>query len=309
MAEQQAQQAPKTVDRGYPYLAKLWSKTQLGIARKYNDLAILNILYLQAELCQLEEDLAQEQQIDRASSGDGRYYDWDWWLMPYSNMDKDKKQWELVLKIRQTLHEYHHAILQYAQISSLRQPTESQRKDMFDIIGSASANDRLGRFRSFDLSGDDGPRVYERVYAHDLVLLDAKEEENDALSRFLVRPLLEIFHLFWQRNKMPMSKDLESAPVGENRTHVCLYTKHQFQMLNHIIGALFSAITPLASMVILYCIESMKVKLALVCVFTVIFTLALSTLSKACRIEIFAATAAFAARIGKWKRVSDNLDS
>ncbi|CAJ2506293.1 Uu.00g004230.m01.CDS01 [Anthostomella pinea] len=90
-----------------------------------------------------------------------------------------------------------------------------------------------------------------------------------------------------------MPKDLESQPEGDNKTNTYLYTQSQYQALNHVVGAVFSALTPTISMVILYCIESMNVKVALVCLFTVIFCLALSTLSKARRIEIFAATAAF----------------
>lgn len=45
-------------------------------------------------------------------------------------------------------------------------------------------------------------------------------------------------------------------------------------------------------MVILYSVQDPSVKIGLVCIFTLLFCLALSTLSKARRIEVFAATAA-----------------
>ncbi|CAJ2506294.1 Uu.00g004240.m01.CDS01 [Anthostomella pinea] len=106
------------------------------------------------------------------------------------------KQWELVLEIRQKLTEYHSAILQYSQIALLRQPTGRQRRAMFDIIRSASRNDSLGQFRSLDLGGVGGPRAYGRQHSHDLILLESQEEENDALSRLLVQPLLTMFHFF-----------------------------------------------------------------------------------------------------------------
>ena len=62
--------------------------------------------------------------------------------------------------------------------------------------------------------------------------------------------------------------------------------------MNRIVGALVGSATPLASMVILYSVQDPSVKIGLVCIFTLLFCLALSTLSKARRIEVFAATAA-----------------
>lgn len=73
---------------------------------------------------------------------------------------------------------------------------------------------------------------------------------------------------------------------------VHLYSSSQYNGVNHVVGSLFGAVVPLTSMVILYLIQDMGLKLGLVCVFTIVFCLALSTLSKARRIEVFAATAA-----------------
>jgi hypothetical protein len=46
------------------------------------------------------------------------------------------------------------------------------------------------------------------------------------------------------------------------------------------------------SIVVLYVINSMRIRLGLVCVFTLIFSFVLALATKARRVEIFAATAA-----------------
>lgn len=89
-----------------------------------------------------------------------------------------------------------------------------------------------------------------------------------------------------------MPQDLEHSSSGARVLDVCDYSKSQVQAVNHVVGALFAAVLPLVSMVILYKVCDMNLKLALVCVFTLVFCLAMSILSKARRIEVVAATAA-----------------
>lgn len=94
------------------------------------------------------------------------------------------------------------ALLQYSQMASLAPPTEEQRKEMFKIVGSSSLNDRLGAFQSLDLAGAQGPAAYSHENAHDLVLLDGKEEENDFLSTWLVEPFFRAIHCVFKRHKV-----------------------------------------------------------------------------------------------------------
>lgn len=102
MAEQNLRQPPV---RGYPHLAELLSQAHGGMVRKFNHLAILNILYLQAELFDLEDALATEQETDRLSSTK-RQCDWDWLFLSSDVLNQDRKQWKLVLEIREKLAEY-----------------------------------------------------------------------------------------------------------------------------------------------------------------------------------------------------------
>jgi hypothetical protein len=60
-----------------------------------------------------------------------------------------------------------------------------------------------------------------------------------------------------------------------------------------MIGTIISALLPILSVVVLYCVKNMWVRLGLVAMFTVLFSLVLSLIAPAKRIEVFAATAAF----------------
>ncbi|KAI0123814.1 hypothetical protein BJ170DRAFT_599014 [Xylariales sp. AK1849] len=288
--------------RAYAYLAKYWSKTQTGMVRKFGHLAALNILYLQADLCHLEYELNLHREADVATGEEWRVdCDWDWLLLSRPELNKGSKQWATVLAMRQKLDEY---------LAKLSKPTEQQRKTMCRIIGSSSLNDRLGRFQSLDLAGIDGPMLYGSTSAADLILLDTLEEEGDAITRWIVHPLLDLFHCVWRFKKARTSHYLESGSDGENIVGMYEYSRDQVQALSLVVGALASAVMPLVSMVILYRVNNMDIKVALVCVFTILFCLAMSVLSKARRIEIFAATAAFGSVQVVWisQAMPDGLD-
>ncbi|KAK8100581.1 hypothetical protein PG999_010955 [Apiospora kogelbergensis] len=282
--------------KGYPFLAHFWSQTQTGMARKFKRLAALNILYLQAELSHLERELERQRRRDLETGRREREdCDWNWLLLSEPALHRGSRQWEVALEIREKLGEYYSALSQYSRVTALATPTEKQRKEMFKIVGSSSLNERLGAFQSLDLAGIEGPAAYDGENAHDLVLLDGEEEENDFLSTWLVEPLFRAVHCLCKRHKKTLRKDLESAPPtasGGNDFGVHLYSAYHYDFVNRIVGALVGSATPLASMVILYSVQDPSVKIGLVCIFTLLFCLALSTLSKARRIEVFAATAA-----------------
>lgn len=97
---------------GYPKLAaKIEVQPEAAIYRKFGALNAHNILYYQAELTCLEQELRQQQKVDDAhqsSNPDIKKCDyaksWDW--LRDSADDGDTTQLDLVLKIRETLKEY-----------------------------------------------------------------------------------------------------------------------------------------------------------------------------------------------------------
>lgn len=195
-------------------------------------------------------------------------------------------------------------------------PTGEQRSVLANIVGRDSLSDGSMQFLSRELRGIE-PEAYREVFLDDLVLLDAADEDNDPLERFAVNTILKLLRafrgckmvrsnlghvqilLFRHGLTSPQSlirqEDIESG-LGGSLTilggQVYQWEKKTYSRTNRVIGAMFSTIVPIVSVVTLYTISSMGLRVGLVCVFSLVFCLALSTLTKTRRIEVFAATAA-----------------
>jgi hypothetical protein len=91
---------------GYPQIAELMSNhRELAILRKFNNLSMLNLLHMQAELMHLEEKYYQLSQNDEKHSTRA-YRSRDWWSLTQLDCEGNREQWELVLEIREKLKEY-----------------------------------------------------------------------------------------------------------------------------------------------------------------------------------------------------------
>jgi len=95
---------------GYTKLASLMGRSpEVAIFRRFGTLNARNLLYLQAELIDLEDRLEEATRLDEEASNLGRQrYDRDWLSLNESvtTPDGNPQQWNLVLKIREKLKEY-----------------------------------------------------------------------------------------------------------------------------------------------------------------------------------------------------------
>lgn len=96
---------------GYHDLASVMSRYfGLGIFRRFGTLSTLNLLYLQAELTDLEKELKVLAQSDAESgnAGDVRrsYFAQNWKILSKPLGNGDEKQWEKMLQVREKLKEY-----------------------------------------------------------------------------------------------------------------------------------------------------------------------------------------------------------
>jgi len=95
---------------GYTRLASLMgAHPETAILRRFGSLNALNLLYLQAELTNLENALQKEAKAD-AESGhfDRTLYNRDWQSLSESvtTENGNPRQWELILQVREKLNEY-----------------------------------------------------------------------------------------------------------------------------------------------------------------------------------------------------------
>jgi hypothetical protein len=97
-----------TKDGCYSKVALLMSQHQeYGILRKFGELNFKNLLYLQAELVELELQLQQLAEADNHSNDLARScFGRHWGLLSDSLDDGHGKQWKKMLQIRQKLKEY-----------------------------------------------------------------------------------------------------------------------------------------------------------------------------------------------------------
>jgi len=95
---------------GYSRLASLMgAHPETAIVRRFGFLNALNLLYLQAELAHLENDLREQAAADAESGHFERsLYSRDWQTLSESGATEDGNpaQWQLVLRVREKLNEY-----------------------------------------------------------------------------------------------------------------------------------------------------------------------------------------------------------
>jgi hypothetical protein len=93
-------------NEGYAKIASLMSQHgELAIFRRFSQLNLQSLLYLQAELTHLEADLKRFAERDHADPDRADYAKY-WWFMAQSKDDEEKDQWDKVLQIREKLKEY-----------------------------------------------------------------------------------------------------------------------------------------------------------------------------------------------------------
>jgi hypothetical protein len=93
---------------GYAKIAsRIAAHPELGIYRRFRALNAQNILYFQAELHGLEQELQQYAAEDAAATNDEtrKLYSRDWHTLAEAT-DDDRRQWNTMCRIRSKLKEY-----------------------------------------------------------------------------------------------------------------------------------------------------------------------------------------------------------
>ncbi|CZR66678.1 uncharacterized protein PAC_16579 [Phialocephala subalpina] len=279
---------------GYTKLATFMTEKHHPILKKYQHLATRDLLYLQAELCDLDFKFNSIAKKDALETDERQYYDRDWLHLQSSNQRGfGGEQWSVALATRAKLREYYAAISQYSQIASITQPKPSERTLLNDWIKSSAMGGGCG-FLGRDLGGFEQPSVYENLHQSDLAILCDSHGEDDLFTKFVTGPLLTLYHWVWRRRRRSLPIDPENLPVGDNRSNLHHYDDRHVQVITNVLGTMFSSFAPLLSIVVLSFVSSPKARLGLVCAFTILFSCCLAVATKARRVEIFAASAAFA---------------
>lgn len=105
--------AAADMTEGYTKISNLMGcQDTCAIYRRFRRLNSLNLLYLQAELTHLEEELEILAKRD-AADPERQFHARDWWSLAHNNDEGDEgydeeaaEQWEKVLEVREKLEQY-----------------------------------------------------------------------------------------------------------------------------------------------------------------------------------------------------------
>ncbi|KFY10220.1 hypothetical protein V491_07756, partial [Pseudogymnoascus sp. VKM F-3775] len=237
-----------------------------------------NLLYLQADITHAEEKLAELACRDsRCSDGENQMK--DWWTLSQGNEKNGTEQWEKVLEIRKKLDKYNEIIIKQTYLARLEQPRP------YDIEFLRSWFRRPG-MGSFPLLGIDG-NSWDVEYEDDLVAIKARTAP-DMFSKWFTETLVPIYHhLLGERFKKPINDE-----AGEGIYH---YNESVLKATLSTLTTVVASVLPICSVLVQYFVESNSLRLGLIIIFSALFSLALAVMTSARKVEIFAATSAFAA--------------
>ena len=119
----------------------------------------------------------------------------------------------------------------------------------------------------------------------DLVTMSREAVEHDYFSRWLSDEVLDRFHaLIGRRLKHPCDEE----------TGIYHYRKRHLRAVSHLFGVVLASVIPAASIFTLYYVVRPVDRLIVLLGYSALFSVCLALFTNARRVEIFAATAAFA---------------
>jgi hypothetical protein len=123
---------------------------------------------------------------------------------------------------------------------------------------------------------------------HDLVVLSCSSKERDQFAEFMNDSLLSSFH-------HNIGQKLKN-PIPESKIHdTWEYQQKIFVVLGNVICMALSALVPSISIFILCFLKSMVARLGVITAMSFVFSIVMTFIVQARRVEVFAATTAFAA--------------
>jgi hypothetical protein len=92
---------------GYAKVAELMGRhPELAIIRKFKTANLQNLLYMQAEITYIEEELRQIETRDIRHGQPRESFAHDWWFLANAETAEDSEQWSKVLELRKSLEQY-----------------------------------------------------------------------------------------------------------------------------------------------------------------------------------------------------------
>ncbi|OAG07178.1 uncharacterized protein CC84DRAFT_1089552 [Paraphaeosphaeria sporulosa] len=286
--------------KGYPMLAaQIEQRPEMAIFRRFGALNAENLLYLQAELVLLEDELRKQQAEDHSSSIEYKAkYALNWFHLRNSRSNGDSKQLDLVHTIRETLWQYSEycnlrttagllliyrideALIQQSRVLSYPEPDRYDLEYMQRFLHSKAHMDLC-------LLGPDaaiwGSLSKPDSHSPDLASLCPRKKE-DPFSNWVVDNAIT------KLVRCGCSCFLRSSRA--DMRGIIGYEDIKVMQITYWMTSVIASLLPIGSIVILYKVQSTAARLGIIAAFNVLVSLCLSAFTNAKRAEVFAITAA-----------------
>ncbi|KAK2925169.1 hypothetical protein FoTM2_015448 [Fusarium oxysporum f. sp. vasinfectum] len=262
----QGQSWSKTFGNGsiekYHRLANIMSEDKhFAIFRRFDDINLAVLLALQAEIVDLQYQLQVQSQKDNSGQG----------------------QRDLLIKLQPKLTEYNNLILQLSELSQLRIPRTSQLETLQDWL-----TDPKGGANFLTKTGTPELYTWKPKDPSQYVSLHKTAEDSDPFTNFVKEVLTFIFHRL-------CGERLNAARVVDVESGLASYSDSSLVRASNLFTVIVSSALPVLTIFALNSLETTAQRIGLTVVFTVLFAVILELFTNAKRVEIFAATATFAA--------------
>ncbi|KAF2435295.1 hypothetical protein EJ08DRAFT_625712 [Tothia fuscella] len=264
------------IQSGYAFFSRLIRvERRFMIYRSFAELNARNLLYLQAELVDLEQDLLYVTGKDYCSKdmAERRFL-----LNARELREGNGQQWAKVLEIREKLKEYNAALLQQAEVNRLEPAKPQDVKLLEDWLRHEDGG--KGFLEGYERA------PYDELQTPDLISLYS-EPSVDKLTGWVGNRLVP-----WLHNKV--LHRIRTPLPGHEGVGLVKYDDKHFKRFERVLGVLLSTLYPSVAILSLYYIKSLLHRLIAIIFFSMLCACSLAFMTSARSVEIFAATAACA---------------
>ncbi|KAH7203409.1 hypothetical protein BKA60DRAFT_600485 [Fusarium oxysporum] len=192
-------------------------------------------------------------------------------------------QRDLLIKLQPKLTEYNNLILQLSELSQLQIPRTSQLETLQDWL-----TDPKGGANFLTKTGTPELYTWKPKDPSQYVSLHKTAEDSDPFTNFVKEVLTFIFHRL-------CGERLNAARVVDVESGLASYSDSSLVRASNLFTVIVSSALPVLTIFALNSLETTAQRIGLTVVFTVLFAVILELFTNAKRVEIFAATATFAA--------------
>ncbi|KAH3943301.1 hypothetical protein HBI56_128050 [Parastagonospora nodorum] len=267
---------------GYPRLAeRIGVKPETGIYRRFDALNARHLLYLQAELCDIESALRARENADHGDKrGKRSQYATDYRCFLEEPSDMDMPQLRLINRMHAKLHQYNEALLEVSLLHQLEAPDQFDLNDVQFFLSSDDMGPNEMKGRDSTSWGDcDTPTDHPP----DLIAVHPRKKE-DLFSHIVAEKGVHLFKC-----------GLGRITKGNKHVGHRIYYDSTVLKMTFLLTSAMAALIPIASILVLVRVKTLNTQLWIIAALNILISVCLTFFTEAKRTDVFAVNAAFAA--------------